>query len=159
MKAIVPALIVILLLSSCKDQTAHSDHNSKEPTETAVVSITPLQGTWELVGYYNYVDNKVTDSFQTSEGYRQVKMYTKSKVMWSKYVPSDSSEWFGYGSYKVEGDELVEVLEYGSEMMSKIIEEKKEFKHELIISGDSFSQIEIDDDGNRLYAENYRRIE
>ena len=71
------------------------------------------------------MDNKVKDSFQTSEGYRQVKMYTPTKVMWSKYIPSDSSEWFGYGRYSVNGSELVEVLEYGSEMMRRIIEEKK----------------------------------
>ena len=86
-------------------------------------------------------------------------MYTHNKVMWSKYVPSDSSEWFGYGKYSVKESELIEELEYGSEMMSRIIQEKKEFKHELILNGNSFSQIEIDEDGNRIYAENYKRIE
>ncbi|WP_460219527.1 hypothetical protein [Psychroserpens sp. MEBiC05023] len=158
MKAALPLFLIMLLIFSCKQNAEPEITNSVIEVEN-VPNINPLEGAWELIGYYNYLDNKVIDSFQTSEGYRQVKMYTSSKVMWSKYIPTDSSEWFGYGSYTVNGNELIEVLEYGSEMMSKIIEEKKEFKHELIINRDTFSQIEIDDDGNRIYAENYRRIE
>lgn len=158
MKTVFSILLICLMLFSCKNESSNTVVDSDDQNVESL-NKNPLIGTWELVGYYNYVDNKVTDSFQTSEGYRQVKMYTNSKVMWSKYIPSDSSEWFGYGSYNVNGNELVEILEYGSEMMSKIIEEKKEFKHELIVNGNSFSQIEIDEDGNRLYAENYKRIE
>ena len=158
MKASILPFLIMLLIFSCKQNS----ENEIKDTQLEVSNLTtsnPLEGAWELVGYYNYKDNKVIDSFNTSEGYRQVKMYTHNKVMWSKYVPSDSTEWFGYGKYKVNGTELVEVLEYGSEMMSKIIQEKKEFKHEFIINGDSFSQIEVDEDGNRIYAENYKRIE
>ncbi|WP_298761173.1 hypothetical protein [uncultured Psychroserpens sp.] len=159
MKATISSLLIILLIFSCKDKPANDTEDTTIDISQTNANANPLEGAWELVGYYNYVDNEVIDSFRTSEGYRQVKMYTDSKVMWSKYIPTDSSEWFGYGSYAVNGSELVEVLEYGSEMMSKIIQEKKEFKHELIINGDSFSQIEIDEDGNRIYAENYKRIE
>lgn len=112
-----------------------------------------------MTSYYNYVDNKITDSFQTNKGFRQVKMYTDNKVMWSKNVPADSTEWFGYGSYNNNASELNETLEYGSEMMRRIIEEKKEFNFELVLEKNKFSQIEIDDDGNRLYSENYVRIE
>ncbi|WP_298894287.1 hypothetical protein [uncultured Psychroserpens sp.] len=159
MKATISSLLIILLIFSCKDKPTNDTEDTTIDISQINVNSNPLEGAWELVGYYNYVDNEVIDSFRTSEGYRQVKMYTDSKVMWSKYIPTDSSEWFGYGSYTVNGSELVEILEYGSEMMSKIIQEKKEFKHELIINGDSFSQIEIDEDGNRIYAENYKRIE
>lgn len=158
MKASALSLLIMLLIFSCK-QSPETDIKETPSEASDLVVLNPLEGAWELVGYYNYKDNKVTDSFSTSEGYRQVKMYTHNKVMWSKYVPSDSSEWFGYGEYTVNGSELVEILEYGSEMMSKIIEEKKAFKHELIVSGNTFSQIEIDDDGNRIYAENYKRID
>jgi hypothetical protein len=158
MKAALSSLLVMLMIFSCK-QNPENDIKETSIEVSELKASNPLEGAWELVGYYNYLDNKVIDSFNTSEGYRQVKIYTPTKVMWSKYIPTDSSEWFGYGSYRVQGQELVEILEYGSEMMSKIIEEKKEFKHELIINGDSFSQIEIDEDGNRIYAENYKRIE
>ena len=157
MKALMLPFLTLLLIFSCKQ---NSENEIKEiPIEVSkITDSNSLEGAWELVGYYNYKDNKVIDSFSTSEGYRQVKMYTHNKVMWSKYVPSDTSEWFGYGKYNVNGTELVEVLEYGSEMMSKIIQEKKEFRHELIVNGNTFSQIEIDEDGNRIYAENYKRI-
>ncbi|MBO6607101.1 MAG: hypothetical protein JJ905_11690 [Psychroserpens sp.] len=148
----------MLLFFSCNTDKTTSDL-SESSTEETVQNKTPLEGAWELIGYHNYADNKVIDSFNTSPGYRQVKMYTPTKVMWSKYTPADSSEWFGYGSYRINGNELTEILEYGSQRMSEIIEEKKEFKHELIINGDTFSQIEIDEEGNMLYAENYKRIE
>ncbi|WP_027124626.1 hypothetical protein [Gelidibacter mesophilus] len=147
--------IVIIAFSACNNQK-NPEITTKTETEDHTLK---LNGTWEMIGYYNYVDNKVTDSFRTNDGFRQVKMYTDKKVMWSKNVPSDSSEWFGYGNYNVHENELNETLEYGSEMMRRIIEEKKEFNYELVLEKDKFSQIEIDDDGNRLYSENYKRIE
>ncbi|MFC4720976.1 hypothetical protein ACFO5O_01480 [Geojedonia litorea] len=144
--------VFILCLSSCKEKE-HTDITPEiEPT-------LKLDGAWELVSFYNYIDNKVSDSFNIAEGYRQVKIYTPSKVMWSKNVPADSTEWFGYGSYKIEGDRLKEILDYGSEMMSQIIEERKEFIFELHLKPSSFRQIELDQDGNRVFSENYIRIE
>lgn len=148
--------IVLILLLACKNDT---DKTSEPVTFNTEQNAKSLQGAWELVSFYNYVDNKVADSFKTREGYRQVKIYTQTKVMWSKHVPSDSTEWFGYGSYSVNDNRLKEVLDYGSEMMSKIIQERKEFVYELDLANDTFSQIEIDEDGNRIYSENYKRIE
>jgi len=161
MKTITAILSISLLLHSCDSASKNSTISNKAENNDQSVknNITSLKGAWELVGYYNYADNVVTDSFSTSEGYRQVKMYTASKVMWSKSFPLDSSEWFGYGSYKLDGNELVEILDYGSEMMRRIIQEKKEFTYETVITENGFSQIEMDDDGNKIYAENYKRIE
>lgn len=152
-----PSFLLILLLtfSACnehQDSALNTEFNDNETELT-------LNGTWEMIGYYNYVDNKITDSFKTNNGFRQVKMYTDHKVMWSKNVPADSTEWFGYGNYSNNQNELNETLEYGSEMMRKIIEEKKEFKYELVLEKNKFRQIEMDDEGNRLYSENYKRIE
>lgn len=145
-----------LLFISCKNDKDTNAYPVTEPNQTNVNS---LEGAWELVSFYNYVDNKVVDSFKTSEGYRQVKIYTPTKVMWSKHVPSDTTEWFGFGSYNIENTRLTETLDYGSEMMSKIIQERKEFVYELDFKNNTFSQIEIDEDGNRIYSENYKRIE
>ena len=158
MKALFSSIILVLLFFSCNTDKTSND-STESLTEETVQNKTSLEGAWELIGYHNYLDNEVIDSFETSVGYRQVKMYTPTKVMWSKYTPADSTEWFGYGSYRINGNELIEILEYGSQRMSEIIEEKKEFKHELILNGDMFSQIEIDEEGNKLYAENYKRIE
>ena len=148
-------LLAIILLASCKQ---------KESTDTGLMKNDEklsLQGTWELISRYNYIDNKIADSFGLGEGYRQVKMYTPTKVMWSRMRPTDSSEWFGFGSYEINTaqDSLTEVLDYGSTMMSKIIDEEKEFTFELQLKKNSFIQIEIDDEGNRVISENYIRID
>lgn len=148
-------ILVLFTFSACNEQDKSNIKAEDKTQDTA----STLNGTWEMVGYYNYVDNKIVDSFQTNNGFRQVKMYTDHKVMWSKNVPADSSEWFGYGNYNHNENELKETLEYGSEMMRKIIEEKKEFIYELHLEKDKFSQIEVDDQGNRIYSENYKRIE
>ncbi len=156
MKAPFLILIATVVLLSCEKDTKKDSNTLISGTEETNVS---LEGAWELTSFYNYIDNKVTDSFETTEGYRQVKLYTPTKVMWSKQVPSDSTEWFGYGNYRIEENNLIEVLDYGSEMMSKIIQERKEFTYELTVEKDRFSQIEIDEQGNRIYSENYKRIE
>ncbi|TXE10544.1 hypothetical protein ES711_01160 [Gelidibacter salicanalis] len=148
-------LLVLLTFYACDEQKKIVP-NAETATKDQAMK---LNGTWEMVGYYNYVDNKIADSFQTNNGFRQVKMYTDHKVMWSKNVPQDSTEWFGYGDYNHNNNELNETLEYGSEMMKKIIEERKEFTYELHLEKDKFSQIEVDDLGNRIYSENYKRIE
>lgn len=156
MKNLFYILIICISIISCKQNEKEIE---VDKTNDEASSQLTLEGTWELVGFYNYVNNKVSDSFNPSTGYRQVKMYTPTKVMWSKNVPNDSTEWFGFGSYNLNNNELVEVLDYGSEMMKKIIDEKKEFKYELNLEKNKFSQIEIDEDGNRIYSENYKRIE
>jgi len=154
MKLQIVLFFALILLTSCKDKgTVDGEINNDKKLS--------LIGTWELISRYNYVDNKITDSFGLSEGYRQVKMYSPTKVMWSRMRPADSSEWFGYGSYEVNAakDTLTEILDYGSTMMSKIIDEEKEFTFELQLKKNSFIQIELDDDGNRVISENYIRIE
>ena len=152
-------LSVILLLSfSCKNEPKSDIEPTAVKTELKE-NVNGLKGTWELVGFYNYKDNKVVDSFKTSDKSRQLKMYTDTKVMWSKHKPADSSEWFGYGTYNYKDNMLTEVLEFGSAVMDEVIAEKKEFKFELTLQKDRFQQIELDEDGNRIYSENYIRVE
>lgn len=153
MKNILFSFIIVFTLISCNNTPKNVEVNNI--TENKLT----LEGTWEMMGYYNYKDNVVTDSFNRNAGYRQVKMYTPTKVMWSKKVPTDSTEWFGYGSYKFSDTSLTEVLDYGSNMMNQVIKEQMEFKYELLLEKDKFTQIELDDEGNRIYSENYIRIE
>lgn len=158
MKTIIYYLLLLIFISSCandKSTIPKSDNSSIIETE---IKQTPLEGNWEMIGFYNYKDNKVTDSFNTNEGYRQVKMFNKDKVMWSKLVPTDSIEWFGYVSYTATDSTLTEIMQYGSSVMNKVIAEKKEFNYKLIVNDNKFSQIQIDEDGNMMYSENYKRI-
>ncbi len=118
-----------------------------------------LEGTWELVNRYNYDDSGVSDTLQNINGYRQIKIYSKGKVMWTRYSPDDPAEWFGYGSYTNTENRLREQLEFGSAAMMQVIDTVEVFEFELILDQNNYSQITTDTDGNRSYSENYRRID
>jgi len=151
MKNLLIALMVIFTFSSC--------NNPKNNAEAKVEEKLTLEGTWDLKGHYNYKDNKISDSFGISLGNKQVKMFTGTHVMWARKVPSDSTEFFGFGKYKITDTSLVETLDYGSTFMNQAIEENIEFSFELILEKNKYIQIELDDDGNRIFSENYIRIE
>lgn len=117
-----------------------------------------LEGPWKLKSIHIYEDNRIIDTIVSSEEYKQIKIYSEGKVMWTRYVPKDSAEWFGYGSYKVIDGTLEETLEYGSSSMMKIIDTMRVFKFKLEVSKDHFSQITVDANGQYTQSENYDRI-
>ena len=160
MKAKLLFLSMLLLLAfSCKNEAKSTETTSDSSNAALNDKLSDLKGTWELTGFYNYKDNVVVDSFKMNPDFRQLKMYTDIKVMWCKHRPADSSEWFGYGTYKFDGDQLTEVLDFGSTVMDEVIAEKKQFIFELNLQSNKFQQIELDDEGNRIYSENYIRVE
>ncbi len=119
-----------------------------------------LEGTWELMSFYNYSDEgKITDTIPTIDGYRQIKMYYNGKVMWTRYVPQDSVEWFGYGSYETTDSTLTEKLEYMSSSLRAIAPELLVWTMELQLKDNSYTQIFTDAEGNRISSENYRRLD
>ncbi len=156
MKNIIYVCILVICISSCKQENTESKEVATD-TETMVVNNESLNGTWELVSYYNYDDDEVTDTIISNSNNRQVKMYINNKVMWSRLVPRDSTEFFGYGTYEITDSTLTETLEYGSASMLKIIDTMRVFSFELIMKPNSFSQIEIGPEGNRVFSENYVR--
>jgi len=151
MKNILIAILLVFAFVAC--------NNSNKRVEVELEEKLSLAGTWELVSYYNYQDNEISDSFGLSAGSRQVKMYTDSHVMWARKVPSDSTEFFGFGKYTITDTSLVETLDYGSAFMNQAIEENIEFPFELELEKDRFIQIDLDEDGNRIFSENYIRID
>jgi len=157
-KIVITGLILLLVFSCKKEQNDNMDA-SDNSTEEIKEKLNALKGTWELVGFYNYKDNVVVDSFKMNPEFRQLKMYTDTKVMWCKHRPADSSEWFGFGTYIYNDSMLTETLDFGSTEMDLVIAENKEFTFELHLQGDKFQQIELDEDGYRIYSENYIRVE
>ena len=147
--------LVFVTLISCNENEKVNKNSEVIPKEKKL----SLKGTWELKGFYNYKDNVVVDSFSNNTIARQIKMYSDSKVMWCKLLKTDSIEFFGYGSYKYDTGKLTEMLEFGSAFMNEVIAENKEFNFELELQPDSFQQIELDEDGNKIYSENYIRLE
>ena len=127
---------------------------SKETTPSAI----SLEGVWDLEHQYLYEEGQIQDTLQNLDGYRQVKMYSKGKVMWTRYNPADSNEWFGYGNYTIKDGILEERLEYASNSMMEIIDTVQVFRFELEKERNRYSQISLDEDGNRYISENYKRV-
>jgi hypothetical protein len=118
-----------------------------------------IEGVWELEHQFIYENDQISDTLYNLNGYRQVKMYSQGKVMWTRYNPEDSNEWFGYGQYSVKDGILEEQLEYASDAMMRIVDTVQVFRFELELGSDRYSQVSLDAEGNRYVSENYRRIE
>lgn len=129
--------------------------NKKNPPAELI----SLEGVWELQHQFIFEDGKVQDTLFNLDGYRQVKMYSKGKVMWTRYNPADTNEWFGYGTYTIKNGMLEERLEYASNSMMKIIDTVQVFKFELEMKRKAYSQVSFDNDGEPYVSENYKRVE
>lgn len=139
---LVAVLVCLSMLTSAKPQPFHS-----------------IEGTWELQSFYHYDGQTISDTVAKSEGYRQVKMYYNGKIMWSRYVPDEPNGRFGYGSYKITDNQLIETLEYGDAEMMKAMDTLRVFSFDLVLSDDNYSQISVDEEGNYTFSENYKRID
>ena len=148
-------LTVFICFIGCKNENKEAESITDDQESNKL----SLMGTWERISYYNYQDGKVSDTFVTTENNRHIKMYSSNKVMWCRNISADSTEWFGFGSYTSNDTILTEILDYGSKAMNKFIEQNPTFVFELKLEKDKFSQIQIDEEGNPLFAENYIRIE
>jgi len=126
-----------------------------------------IEGTWELQSFYNFDGQNIVDTLLTDKDYRQVKMYYDGKIMWSRSTSEDTKDadgndvvgLFGYGTYKLIENELIEVIEYGDRGMLKDENAFRTFTFELWLEDDKYSQINRDEEGNRIFSENYVRIE
>lgn len=150
-------IICITLIFSCKDNSTPKATESTNMEED--IEINTLEGAWKLVSFLNYGENGVVDTILSSNTNKQIKMYSHTKVMWSRTRVSDSIDWFAYGDYTVKNGVLTEILDYGSKSMNEVIKEKTEFIFNVDIDENEFSQIEIDSLGHPIFAENYIRIE
>lgn len=148
MKKIVGLVLVMLIMVSA----ASTSIIEKNPMHS-------IEGTWELESFYNYDGQNIIDTVPTTDGYRQVKMFYNGKIMWSRYVPVDKIGRFGYGSYQITEDQLIETIEYGDNEMMAAMDTMRIFTFELQLSDDRFSQISLDEDGNRTFSENYKRLD
>jgi hypothetical protein len=144
------------LFISCQDQQTKTAITNETSVENTPLS---LEGTWELVSYHNYQENVAVDTFESDDEQTQIKMYTKNHFMWSKKVPNGNEEWHGFGTYVQTDSTLSETIKYGSAAMQNLISNSDQFFYQLKLEKDSYSQIVTDDEGYRIYSENYRRIE
>jgi len=157
MRKIILPIILFLAFFSCKQK---EDNNESITNEEVIEEVKKqsLDGVWELVSFYNYKDNAIVDTIINNTNNRQVKMFKDGKVMWSRRAPSDEIDYFGYGSYEITDSTLTEYLEYGSVAMLKVIDTMHIFNFELILGKDTFTQIDLGPEGDRIFSENYTRV-
>ncbi|WP_219008890.1 hypothetical protein [Aquimarina litoralis] len=146
-------LFFLIILGLFSTNTIHNNTSNK------LIETYNLEGVWDLKHQFLYDQNEISDTITNINGYRQVKMYSKGKVMWTRFDPSDSNEWFGYGTYTIKGNILEERLEYASGPMMKIVDTTQVFKFELVMDKKSYQQIAIDENGHYLQSENYIKVE
>ena len=123
------------------------------------ISELTLEGVWELENQQLYEDGMLSETINNENGYRQVKIYSKGRVMWTRYDPTDTNEWFGYGTYTVKDGVLEERLEYASGPMMEIVDKTQVFRFELLLGPNTYQQIQMDKSGERSQGESYTRIE
>lgn len=145
------ALLLIFAVSCNKAKNSNEEITeiSEEPT---------LKGAWEMVSFLNYRGDGEVDSIKTNENFKQMKMFTENKIMWSRMRTFDSVDWFGVGDYTFKDGILTEDLEYGSKSMMNRIKMDIPWDWEIIIDENSFTQITRDSLGQPVYAEIYNRV-
>ncbi|MET7027892.1 hypothetical protein [Sediminicola luteus] len=148
MKKILGIIFIMLIMVSATKYTTEDKS-----------SMHTIEGTWELQNFYQYDGQNVIDTTPTTKGYRQVKMYYNGKIMWSRTSPAEKKGRFGYGTYKITPDRLIEQIEYGDWEMMQALDTIRQFTFELILEDETYSQIQIDEMGNRVFSENYKRID
>lgn len=128
--------------------------NSNEPD-----AMHTMEGTWELQSFYLFDGKNITDTVPIQDGYRQIKMYYNDKIMWSRTNPNDTIGRFGFGTYVITDNELIETIEYGDYQMMQALDTVRNFKFELWLTDKLYSQITVDEEGYRTTSENYKRID
>jgi hypothetical protein len=149
--------ILTFLIFSCKDNSK-ADIAENSATEMSSDDAT-LEGAWKLVSYLNFGEDGSIDTIPSSDTNKQIKMYSATKVMWSRSRISDSIDWFGYGDYTLKDGVLTEVLDYGSKAMNEVIKDRTTFIFDVNISENEFSQTELDSLGHPILGEYYTRLE
>ena len=154
MKKVIFLLIIAITCFTCKQEST----KVLDVEEVQVTTKNNLDGVWQLTSFYNYKDNVVVDTVMANPENPQIKIFLDNKVMWSRKEPKGTEEYFGYGSYVTSDSTLVETLEFGSKLMLKVIDSSRVFSFELIKGNDTFTQIDIGPEGDRVFSENYVKI-
>jgi len=155
MKTIPLLLLGLLVTFSCNNENKNSEIAVEKKIDQSKLSI---EGTWERTSFYNY-RGEIIDSFQSSIENKHIKIFTPSKVIWCRNNSADSTEWFGYGYYKLTDSLLIETLEFGSKSMQVPKDGSSVYEFKYNLDSDTFSQIRFDSDGQPIFSENYIRVE
>ncbi|WP_421765039.1 hypothetical protein [Ekhidna sp.] len=113
-----------------------------------------LTGAWRMTDYMT-----INNEGDTSTDERvQYKMYVDGSVMWGFESPEEYTEWFGYGTYYIEGDTLYETMLSGSWAFRQAISnEGNFFRIAIDVTDSTYTQIIMGEEETTY--ESYARIE
>ncbi|MEP4533938.1 MAG: hypothetical protein ABJ004_12695 [Cyclobacteriaceae bacterium] len=154
MRIFIVAAFILTSFASRSQDTSWASSSAPDTLDSGQLSI---EGIWELVDFDFYENEVIVSSAPLAEGYVQHKIFMDGHVMWSRQVPTEEKEWYGFGSYEIKGDTLIERLEYGSHALKSTF---KTDEHRFLIDLDekSYRQINFKDYLNFKSSENYRRV-
>ena len=143
---------LILATFGCKTES------SKEKMEEKSIN-SPIHGVWKLVDL-KIANNGDTTTVVLNET-KQYKIYSEHFYMWNRQVPKDSAEWHGFGTYKINGDTIVETPEISSGPMQNFLDVSgmSEFKLDIKLEKDHFRQIIYNPINDIYNIQRYERIE
>jgi len=144
-----PALLLsLILVISC--QPASESQVAEVPTDTNRDALT---GAWRMTNFL-----RVTNEGDTIDDNRvQYKMYVDGSVMWGFEAPEKYTEWFGYGTYYIDGDTLYETMTSGSwAFRQSIAQESNFFEIGIDIKEDSYTQVIVSEEHTTY--ETYERV-
>ena len=155
MKKTIFLSLITTVIFSCQQQKAHEKGQ--------------LEGVWERIGTINYENFKPVDTTSMEEKFSQIKIFTKSKMMFitnGEDIDSITGEdkfrgYAGYAkSYDFKNNILTEYVSGGTDMFEKWA--KKQINgvtFEVNISENHYSQRFNLDSTGRGRSELYKRIE
>ena len=144
-------LVLILpmaILFSCQPAAEATVDVSAEST-----SRDALTGAWRMTDYL-----QITHEGDTIDDERvQYKIYVDGSVMWGFEAPEKYTEFYGYGTYYIDGDSLYETMTSGSWAFRQMISQNNNFfKIGIDVQENSYTQVIVSDEETTY--ETYERI-
>lgn len=130
-RAVGPAILISFLCLAC-NQPADTLSDEKTPS---------VEGVWKQTEHFWM--NEFGDTLFVAPEHNAQKIYLDGHVMWNCEPDPDSTEWFGFGTYELSGDTLIERLS----TMSWSMQETTEFNEEFVLV------VEFDENNFRQYIE------
>ena len=86
-----------------------------------------VEGVWKQIAHH--WTNEFGDTIFVAPEHDAYKIYLDGHVMWNCEPSPDSTEWYGFGTYELKGDTLIERLS----TMSLTMQEGTEFNGEFVL--------------------------
>ena len=142
------AIPLLIFLVSCQSKSPDVQQASSEEQRRD-----KMTGAWKMTDHLIVTDDRDT----ITDGRTQYKMYVDGSVMWGFEAAPDSTEWFGYGTYFVEGDSIFETMTSGSWAFREAIRGQNNFFRIAVeMKEDMYTQT-IKDETSMIY-ETYVRV-